>query len=235
MKIKRELVAVFILIVFLSFLSHNVFAADGTVLDNKAAVQSDADKILNATKQIQDLRDQKKWDYLSQQWKEILLKNKFVSSLNGAFTKLNFLFVFLFAENYDLSLTLFIAVLLWIFFFSSFGRAISVFSTFSQPVSYIVAFCFSVILAHLRVYYGISLILFKIIFFKEGIWFWTGIIVFILLYLLVFTYYRKIIWAIGRKFKKTQQDKEQWDQRFKFKLFEKKMETWEKTFGSVFK
>src|SRR3989338_6576000 len=57
-----------------------------------------------------------KWDYLAREWKNILLKNKFVSAIDGFFTKISFVFRILFGMDYSMSLVLLIAIILWFYF-----------------------------------------------------------------------------------------------------------------------
>lgn len=204
-------------------------SAQNAGLDN-SEVEGDAAKILNATEKMREFTEEDKWEYLS---KELLLKNKFISSIDRFFKNFNFLFVFFFAENYELSLTLVFVILLWIFFFAIFGKIIAGFSTFSKPVSYIGAFLLAIILAHLKFFDFISLILFKIIFFREGIWGGLSVFIFLIVYFIILIYLEQIIWKIGRSFKKNQEEKEKWDEKFKFKVFEKRMEGMEGAFKEV--
>lgn len=195
--------------------------------------ESEAGKILNATRQIRNLTEENRWEYIGEQLKGLLLKNKGIAAIDKAFSGINFIFFFLFGEDYDLSLIFLFAVLLWIFFFVMFGKITSGFSTFSKPVSYIVAFCMAVILAHLKFYHLISLVLFKIIFFKSGIWNFIFFVLFFALYFVVLIFIERIIWKLGRMTRKTKEEQEKWDARFRFKVFEKRMEGMEKAFSSV--
>src|SRR3989338_10796665 len=64
-------------------------------------VQNAGEVIQNITKTIEE----KKWDYLGDRWKEVLLKNKYASAVDGFLKKIDFVFVVLFGEHYDFSLT----------------------------------------------------------------------------------------------------------------------------------
>lgn len=218
---------------FISAFFINLVSAQIDTGIDTSGFEGDAEKILNATKTLRNFTEENRWEYIGEQWKGLLLKNKGIATIDKAFRNLNFLFFFLFGENYDLSLTLLFAILLWIFFFAMFGKITSSFSTFSEPVSYIVAFCMAVILAHLKFYHLISLILFKIIFFKGGIWGWIFLVLFFALYFVVLIFIERIIWRIGRMTRKTKEEQEKWDEKFRFKVFEKKMEGLEKAFSSV--
>ena len=230
---KGVILAFELLLIVSSFL---FFVSAQSVLDdtnNKSDFEGEAGKILNATRKLQDLREEKKWEYLGEQWKAVLLKNKVISFWDGLFRKINFVFFFLFGQNYDLSLTFLFAVLLWIFFFAMFGKIFSSFSTLSQGVSYVVGFLLATVLGHIKFYNFLSTIIFKIIFFKEGIWRWIFLLIYFAIYFVILILLEKIIWKIGRHFKGTQEEKEKWDEKFKFKVFEKKVEGFEKAFGSL--
>ncbi len=229
---KIILLFVFCILLASLFFINNAYAQVDSGIDT-SGFEEEAGKILNATKTLKNLTEENRWEYIGEQWKALLLKNKGFAVVDKTFRNLNFLFFFLFGENYDLSLTLLFAILLWIFFFAMFGKITSSFSTFSEPVSYVVAFCMAVILAHLKFYHLISLILFKIIFFKSGIWSFIFLVIFFALYLIVLIFIERIIWKIVRLTKKTKEEQEKWDARFKFKVFEKRMEGMEKAFGSV--
>ena len=71
------------------------------------------DQIQEGVDRIEDAKgifDEGKWDYLGREWKEILLKRKFVSAIDGFFTKISILFKILFGEPYSLSLPLFFVI-----------------------------------------------------------------------------------------------------------------------------
>ncbi|MEK6844374.1 MAG: hypothetical protein AABX83_03010 [Nanoarchaeota archaeon] len=228
---KRSFALIFIICVFFA---NGIYAQ--SVLQNatnKNDFESDADKILNATRKLQGLNEQSKWEYLGQQWKAVILKNKIIAFWDGFFRKINFIFFFVFGQNYDLSLTLLFAILLWVFFFGVFGKIFTSFSTFSQGVSYLVGFIFATILGHIKFYNFLSTFIFKVIFFKEGIWRWIFLLIYFMLYFVILVFFEQVIWKIGRHFKKTQEEKDKWDEKFKRQVFEKKLEGIEKGLGGI--
>ncbi len=92
-----------------------------------------------------------KWDYLGKEWKEILLKNKFVSSIDNFLTKISIVFVILFGEAYSLSLTLFLVIILWFYFFFKFGEIFTDYSSFSSTTAMVIGGALTIILAQLQV------------------------------------------------------------------------------------
>jgi len=52
-------------------------------------------------------------EFLAQQWKEALLKNSVINTIDSLFKKLNWVFIVLFGRSYALSIELFFSMLLW--------------------------------------------------------------------------------------------------------------------------
>ena len=73
----------------------------------------------NVTK-IREITERDKWDFIGSQWKELLLKNKAVAGIDAFFTKINIVFVVLFAHDWDFSLGLLFVFLIWLFTLLSF-------------------------------------------------------------------------------------------------------------------
>jgi len=158
-------------------------------------VQNAGEVIQNITKTIEE----KKWDYLGDRWKEVLLKNKYASAVDGFLKKIDFVFVVLFGEHYDFSLTLLFVVLLWLYFFLSFALILKNFSTFSAGVSYVLGFAFAVVSAQIGIYRKIAVLMFKVIFFREGIWGWIAFFTLIILMFFFYTFLKMIARMIRKK------------------------------------
>ena len=186
------LLALFGIFIFLQSF-HIAHAAEvPTIVDS-----STLDKIQQGQQGLDDLR----WDYLSQKWKEALLKNKFVAAMDAFFKKIDFLFVLITGQHYELSFTLFSTLLLWLFFFMFFGSTLANFSTFDRKISYVIGFALSVIAAQTGIYRSISDFLFKIIFYKEGVWPWISFFICIFFFIFLFTLYNGIIKNIASSIK----------------------------------
>lgn len=100
---------------------------------------------------IKEKLEEGKWDYLGKEWKEILLKNKFVSAIDGFFTKISFVFRFLFGEAYTLSLTLLLVIILWFYFFFKFSEIFTDYSSFSSTTAMVIGAAFTIILAQIQI------------------------------------------------------------------------------------
>ncbi len=122
-------------------------------------------------------REDVKWLELGTRWKETLLKNPYVAKIDSIFQKGNIVFVILFGRDYSLSLTLLFLIMLWFYFWSQFDKIIGTFSTFSSGTSIVVSLGMTVILAQIKFFDWTSEMIFKLIFYRSGIW--------------------GIIWAIG--------------------------------------
>ena len=109
----RKEVLFLIVIVGVLFYSFSVLAQ---VVDDNEEIKDDAERILDATNELREFTEEKKWEYLSEQWKILLLKNNIIRGIDKFFNSINFVFVFLFGEDYDLPLALFFSIILWCFF-----------------------------------------------------------------------------------------------------------------------
>ena len=227
---KRSVLVLCTIVLIISNFAFFVMGQTGSLPSQE---ELENDTVVKGVKDIQEFAEEKKWEYLSEKWKETLLKNSAINLIDSSFKKINFVFFFLFGQDYELSLDLFVVFLLWIFFLGMFEQIINGFSTFGRGTSFVVALCLVVIAAHLKFYSFLATLIFKLIFFKEGYWKWVSFAVFFILYLVVMIYLQRVIWVTGRKFKKSQEEKDKWDEKFHRQLFEKKVEGVEKGLSEV--
>jgi len=128
-----------------------------------------------------------KWDYLAMEWKNIFLKNKFVSAIDSFFTQISIVFRILFGMEYSLSLTLLIVIILWFYFLINIAKILTYFSTFSSSVSFVISLALAVILAQFKVYEKIAQFFIWLIFGDKP-WWLSLIITIILVVVLVLLY-----------------------------------------------
>lgn len=158
--------------------------------------------LINQTKNVQEKIDDNNWNYTSDAWTSYLLKNEFIARANFAFNKLNFLFVFLLARDYRLSITLFFAFLFWIFTLLSLAQ----FRFFSRKeVDWIISVIVTIILAHSQIFNLIANQMYKAVFYKNNpLW---SFMIFILM--IVFTtVYLMIFRIFAKMFRQTKEKKE---------------------------
>lgn len=169
------------IIIYIILLSNVVAQEDTNSLQNL-----ENDTLVKDVQKLQEFTEESKWDYLKDQWKNLLLKNKYIASVDEFFRKVDLIFVFLFGENYDLSASLFISIMLWLFFLLNFIRIFTTYIAFSKGIGIIIAIGFNIMAAQTGIFRGIANLVFKAIFFKEGIWRWISLLIF--LFILAFFY-----------------------------------------------
>ena len=111
------------------------------------------EQLQEGVEKVEDIKEkleEGKWDYLGKEWKEILLKNKFVSVIDSFFTKISIVFKILFGEPYSLSLTLFLVIILWFYFFFKFSEIFTDYFNFSST-AIVIGAAFTVVLAQFQV------------------------------------------------------------------------------------
>ncbi len=159
--------------------------------------------------QAKEFTEEDKWDYLGESWKEVLLKNRFFSAIDSFFRELNPVFVFLFGEDYNFSLTLFFVILFWVFLLSVIFFLIrDYFGVFDKAwIAFLVSVIVSSLIAHSGVYRKIAENTFKFLFFKGGFFDYVFVILFLLVLFLIWD----LIRGFGKRIKaeREQIDKEQ--------------------------
>jgi hypothetical protein len=133
-----------------------------------------------------------KWDYLSKEWKTVLLKNKYISAVDSFLQKISYIFVILFGQPYSLSLTLLLVIIFWLCFFFVFSVIFKNYSSFSPPIAYIISLILVVIAAQLKLWEKQATFFLWLIFGDKPWWF--SVIIIILLaaiFFLLFTYIKK--------------------------------------------
>jgi len=128
-----------------------------------------------------------KWDYLGKEWRNIMLKNNFVSAMDGFFNKISPVFLVLFGESYSLSLALFVIIILWLIVFVESSRIIKSWGVAKGSYAYIIGLAFAVILAQIKFFNIIVNAAGRLIFSRESKWtsFLLGFVFFLVLFLIV--------------------------------------------------
>ena len=195
------------------------------------------DNVVQGVNQLNDAAgrfgEEDRWEYISNEWQKFFLQNKGIAAVDGFLTKISIVFKVLFGEDYSLSLILFFVIVLWVVLFSMFYKTISAFSTFSEPVSFGVSFILVIILAHLKALNFLATVLMKLIFFREGVWGWVSFAIFVVVIFLLLKYFKSIIWRIGRSFKKSQEEKAKWDEKFQRELIGQRIDSMQQAFDTI--
>lgn len=170
--LKRGFAVFFVLLIFTSFVS----AINGDYTD--------------ITKTVEEKKTQyeTEWDYLQQEWQSIFLKNKFVSWLDTQLNKIDFVFVYLFAEDYTFaSLHLWLVIILWILIAVFIANIFSSLLKLNYGLALIFGAAGSVIFAQVRVFNFLAGVILKTAFDPES-W-WIKIIVWVMIGLGFFIFY----------------------------------------------
>ncbi|MFH1289803.1 MAG: hypothetical protein ABIH92_00165 [Nanoarchaeota archaeon] len=155
-------------------------------LQNDSVVRG-LNRFQNWTEGEGNFTEDERWEYLGEQWRQTFLQSKTIATVDSFLKSLNFLFVILLSRDYALSLTLFIAFLLWLF------TAISLegyLYTVVNKRSYrnLMGFAGAIILSHMQVFNFISEGAFKIIMYKKE-WWWILISI-LLVFVVIFLYWK---------------------------------------------
>lgn len=159
----------------------------------------DVDKFVNYSEQTQEFIEEEKYKLLADKWKEILLKNRFLSAVDGFFRKINFVFFILFGEDYDFTFNFLLLVVVWAIYLVFLNDIFGSFSPTSKGISFAIVVGFNIILAQIGHIAWFSNLIFRFFFFDSGflffnseeysaifgIWKWIGPIVAILIFILI--------------------------------------------------
>jgi hypothetical protein len=122
------------------------FANAEDILESGVSDALNPEQIMNTSAQLSS-----QWDYLSKEWKTILLGNVFVKGLDSFFQDINIVFLVLFANDYSLSLTLLLIILTWIYCLVVLSGALGDFSLFSKGVSFIISLGLVIVMAQMKI------------------------------------------------------------------------------------
>lgn len=90
------------------------------------------------------------WDYLSKEWKTILLGNPIVKEADSFFQQINPVFFILFASDYSFSLKLLLVIILWVFVLFLLYTFFKYYTSFSKIVSFGMSFLIAIMFAHVK-------------------------------------------------------------------------------------
>ena len=118
----------------------------------------------------ENLTDKDKREYLFQELKKELLKNKFIAVMDKFFTKISIVFTILFGEPYTLSGVLLIIIILWFYFFIKFSEIMHNYSAFSSGVAWVMGFAITVVAAQVQILRKIAEFFIWFTLYKEATW-----------------------------------------------------------------
>ena len=198
---KRLVFFSFIILFGFSYFAHAQF--EGTGLED-----AQNGSLVGGVQKIQQTVEERRWEYLSQQWKELLLKNRFISAFDSWLKKGDILFVILLGQHYSLSIQLFFVFILWVFFIIAFYKIFSGYAPYSQNVAVIIAIAFGVVIAQFKLLEFLSGKIVTAVFIGGMGWRWISFVIFILV-LLFFIVLISLIAKKGKEEKKKKAEKKQ--------------------------
>jgi hypothetical protein len=219
----------FFSILFISILLVSLVSAQ--LEDVKDTITDTTNNLNNNITKAKEFTDKDKWDFIGSQWKEILLKNKAISAVDGKFTQVNVVFVVLFARDYSLSLEMLFVFMLWLFtllILPKFVKLLRLPLIFSPKFfeNGRARFLFSlggvIILAHARLFAPISDAATKAVLYKSS--FWWRLVTFATIFIGLFLYL-KLSGLIAQSLLKAQEKKEKEELKEKVEKVEKFQKT----------
>ena len=125
------------------------------------------------------------WDYLSNEWKTMLLGNSFVKGADSFLQSINVVFFVLFGIDYSLSLKFLLVVILWFYVLFRFDNLFKDVTLFSRGVSFVISFGLMIVMAHMGIIEApVDGIMW--LFFSQKTWWMKLIIAVVIIAVLVF-------------------------------------------------
>lgn len=176
-------ILIFLLVAF-SYLSF-VHAQDSGI--NTTGIQSDAEKIRNATQVLQNFTERAKYEFLADKWKEFLLKDKGFAKFDGFLENLSFVFFIFTGMFYKFSPLFFVVIFMWLFHFWILSNYIFLYFPLKRGVGILVCVGILIVLSQLKYMIFISQIFLSIALWGEGfVWRFLSFALSILILLLIF-------------------------------------------------
>lgn len=224
---KKITILFIFLFIFLLFLQvYSVKAQD--IEEGLEETKEQLEEGIEKAEDIKEDIEQKRWEYLGQEWKKILLENRFVSAIDSFLSKINIVFVILFGEPYSLSLILLCVIILWFYFFLKFSEILTDFSNFSSTTSMVIGFALTIILAQTKVLKKIIEFFAWLIFWKESN-VWRFIIMLVIFLGMIGLYCLSSY--LGEIHKKKKEEKEKQQEKIDRRFLRKIAEMFSKAFG----
>jgi membrane protein implicated in regulation of membrane protease activity len=205
---------VLIAILFLSFVFVGAQLAD---LGEK--IEDVSENLENNISKVKEFTEGDKWDFIGSQWKEFLLKNKSIAGTNAFFTKINPLFLFLFARDWSLSVGMFFALLLWFFTLFSAYWLISA-CGLKKWQSWLLSLGAVLFLAHTTIFNSISTIFEKLILYKVSYWWKISIFVLVVFSIHAYLFINKFLSKrikLSQEMKKKKEEEQEVEREKKFR------------------
>lgn len=184
----------------IAFISGFVDAADGGLAGQGSGITSGIENASERVEYARDYIEQKRWEYIGEQWKGFFLGNSITRGIDSFFRAINVVFVVLFGHSYSLSLMMLLVFMLWLATFLSLPKYF--FFIGSNGLRWLAALGATVIIAQLQIFNYISAGLYKLILFRTGTGWALGMFALILVLLAI--YFALMKW-LGRYIERAQE------------------------------
>lgn len=169
---------IYILIFALLLTTALVHAADeGAPADASEALAKEfnisKDKIPTTPEGLAELKER----YLKQQWEETISKNRVLGPIHNFFKKISVVFQILFAHPYEISLILFLTIILWFFLAVQASKIIESLDFVKSGIAFLMGLIVAIILAQIKFINLIVTFVLSISIKQESWWIRTIIIV----------------------------------------------------------
>ena len=199
---EKRLIGIFVLFVIAVVLLSAVRAVDAPAGGLDAdQVRNQSDDVVQGVQQLQNFTSKDRLEYLGEEWKSLLLQNGYLSAADSFFQKFNWAFLFLFGREYELSLALLFAFLIWL----ATALMLPRYFVFLKEkwMRYLAGFAGAIVLAQMQIFNAIANLLIRFYFYRFE-WWWKLISLVILLagvgaYAMFLRYFGKIIVANKKK------------------------------------
>ncbi len=120
--------------------------------------------------QLQQMQNVTQWQLIGERFKLSLLRNPIIDGIDAAFTKISWLFSFLFGMPYSLSVTLLMAIALWVWIFLIASGFLYKSFRLSSSASYGITFVVCILLSLFHVWENSINAMGTVIFAQEAWW-----------------------------------------------------------------
>ena len=205
--------------------------------DDVFGILGEAEGVENVLDEARENIDQNKWDYLGEQWKEILFRNERIVRIDSFLQGINPFFALVLGTDYSFSLIFIFVIGLWVLFLNAFYGISRLFSIFSKYTAFVAALLMTFVLSHLKIfppeninfYNWASIGIFRILFFREGIWSWVSLLLFFVVYIFLFSYVVKFLRKARRAKEKDDEEFRKERQETEQNILHKMLQTFTKT------
>lgn len=126
-----------------------------------------AEELENKVNTARGFTEAEYWENIGVQWKEFLLRNKAVSSVNSFFTKINIVFIILFGMDWSLSANMFFALFFWVIMFFSINRYMA--SIDKGGIGFLYSLIIVVLLAQINLFEYVGKWSVALVFYKGSV------------------------------------------------------------------